>query len=323
LTAATLLLGAILGGLVSIDVVVDGEHAAGRQVTARSEHASATVTTDAAGHAVLKVPADLEMVLFIDGRDAGVVRTPPAGYRADVSIRWPPMFVVRFDKVLPSVAAGLERTAGAPIPGARFRVVPIDERAGAAIATRDVSLDSNGAILVDWLLPDERFDLYVPAPSGGRDEWIWNAGPFLVEANAEETILYTPPERITLRSVEFAAGSGGLDATSVESQRVLGVLASQLRSYLSAHPEVVLAVEGHTDNVGAPESNQELSQRRAGAVRGYLVERGIESARIAATGRGESVPVASNDDERGRAQNRRVEIRLDLAPATPAAPAPH
>jgi outer membrane protein OmpA-like peptidoglycan-associated protein len=67
-------------------------------------------------------------------------------------------------------------------------------------------------------------------------------------------------------------------------------------------------IEGHTDSVGTDEYNQTLSEHRAQAVQTALLERGVATAQITAVGRGEAVPVASNDDAGGRQQNRRVEM---------------
>lgn len=67
-------------------------------------------------------------------------------------------------------------------------------------------------------------------------------------------------------------------------------------------------VEGHTDSTGADTYNQQLSERRAAAVKAQFVRAGMAEANIRAVGRGESLPVASNDTEDGRAQNRRVVI---------------
>jgi outer membrane protein OmpA-like peptidoglycan-associated protein len=77
-----------------------------------------------------------------------------------------------------------------------------------------------------------------------------------------------------------------------------------------AYPGLHLDVEGHTDSVGTDAYNQSLSERRAEAVRDYLVQQGIASNAIAARGLGKSEPVASNDTPEGRQQNRRVELVL-------------
>jgi outer membrane protein OmpA-like peptidoglycan-associated protein len=75
-----------------------------------------------------------------------------------------------------------------------------------------------------------------------------------------------------------------------------------------AHPGLHLDVEGHTDSVGGEEYNMQLSQRRAEAVRGYLIQQGIPDSAIVAHGYGKTQPVASNDTPEGRQQNRRVEL---------------
>jgi outer membrane protein OmpA-like peptidoglycan-associated protein len=75
-------------------------------------------------------------------------------------------------------------------------------------------------------------------------------------------------------------------------------------------PEVKLEVGGHTDEMGTPEYNQALSERRAKAVSRYLQAGGVARARVSERGYGETQPVAPNDTEQGRAQNRRVELKV-------------
>ena len=77
---------------------------------------------------------------------------------------------------------------------------------------------------------------------------------------------------------------------------------------LRAHPKWKVEVQGHTDSVGTAMYNQQLSQRRAEAVRQFLIERGIKAERIQARGYGSSRPIAPNTTEEGRALNRRTEI---------------
>jgi outer membrane protein OmpA-like peptidoglycan-associated protein len=67
-------------------------------------------------------------------------------------------------------------------------------------------------------------------------------------------------------------------------------------------------IEGHTDNVGNDDLNQSLSQRRADSVKSYLVNQGVGSARLSASGKGEGTPISGNDSDTGRQQNRRVEV---------------
>lgn len=77
---------------------------------------------------------------------------------------------------------------------------------------------------------------------------------------------------------------------------------------LTAHPELKLKIEGHTDNVGASAANLTLSQQRAAAVKAWLVKAGISQDRLTTAGHGDSQPVAANDTEDGRSKNRRVEL---------------
>ncbi|WP_417518487.1 OmpA family protein [Marinobacter sp.] len=74
--------------------------------------------------------------------------------------------------------------------------------------------------------------------------------------------------------------------------------------------KTIIQIEGHTDSSGSDSYNQLLSERRAGSVRDFLLNQGIESRRTRAVGYGERYPVASNDTSAGREQNRRVELTL-------------
>jgi outer membrane protein OmpA-like peptidoglycan-associated protein len=84
----------------------------------------------------------------------------------------------------------------------------------------------------------------------------------------------------------------------------------QLADTLDRHPDTIVIVKGHTDADGSEAANQDLSERRADAVRSYLVAKGISPARITSVGLGESQPIVTNTTAEGRQQNRRVEIEL-------------
>ncbi len=83
---------------------------------------------------------------------------------------------------------------------------------------------------------------------------------------------------------------------------------AKLSGIVLGHPGLNLAVEGYTDNVGTDEINMTLSQKRAEAVRSYLIEQGLADANVTAQGFGKSSPVADNSTPAGRQKNRRVEI---------------
>ncbi len=106
---------------------------------------------------------------------------------------------------------------------------------------------------------------------------------------------------IILKNVFFATNSAQLrPASRTELNRLKGLL--------EENPEMRIRLQGHTDNVGAEADNMDLSDRRAKAVRDYLIEQGIDAARLEAKGFGETKPIASNETPEGRQQNRRTEF---------------
>lgn len=98
------------------------------------------------------------------------------------------------------------------------------------------------------------------------------------------------------------------DSTKIQSESfsLLDEFGKALRSGLA---DVSFIIAGHTDNIGPTEYNNELSVRRADAVSEYLrIHHGIDSTRLTIKGYGETRPIASNDNEKGRSLNRRVEF---------------
>lgn len=108
----------------------------------------------------------------------------------------------------------------------------------------------------------------------------------------------------TLSDVLFATGKSDLKAGAAAN---FDRLADALKKQEDRH----ITIEGHTDNVGSDELNMALSQRRAEAVKNYLVNRGVAADRISANGKGESFPVTSNSSAAGRQKNRRVEVIIE------------
>ena len=107
-----------------------------------------------------------------------------------------------------------------------------------------------------------------------------------------------------LGDVLFAFDSAKLTAAAEE--RLDGVV-----DKLKASDVKAVRVAGHTDSVGSDSYNLKLSERRARSVKDYLIGRGVPAERLSIEGFGESKPVADNDTDAGRAQNRRVEIAVD------------
>lgn len=84
----------------------------------------------------------------------------------------------------------------------------------------------------------------------------------------------------------------------------------ELSRILRKYEDTDILVEGHTDSSGSEELNQELSDKRANSVYGYLVQQGVVASRISTVGYGETQPVTSNDTAAGRQENRRVEVAI-------------
>ena len=115
---------------------------------------------------------------------------------------------------------------------------------------------------------------------------------------------------------------GNVLALTFKSDFTFAVNSSTLRSglyaeldrvaqVLAAYPQTTIFVAGHTDSTGSEEYNMKLSQQRADSVKNALVQRGVAPQRISAVGYGEGQPIADNNTEFGRQQNRRVEVRIN------------
>ena len=83
-----------------------------------------------------------------------------------------------------------------------------------------------------------------------------------------------------------------------------------INAILKEYPTSRFSIEGHTDSDGSNALNQTLSENRAAAVKNYLIENGIESSRLRSTGFGETRPIDTNKTAKGKANNRRVEVKL-------------
>ncbi len=129
-------------------------------------------------------------------------------------------------------------------------------------------------------------------------EVVINLSPIKVTVESEEK-----PKPIVLNNIFFETGSAELLPTSdYELDR--------LYSLMTENKEMRIKIVGHTDNVGEESDNQLLSENRAKAVYQALVDKGIMSSRIKYEGKGELEPIANNNTEKGRLQNRRTEFYI-------------
>ena len=112
-----------------------------------------------------------------------------------------------------------------------------------------------------------------------------------------------PKRKIVLRSVHFDTNMADIRA---DASPVL----DEAAQILQEEGSILVVVEGHTDSAGTHSHNLKLSQQRAAAVRQYLIDHGVSERRLRTQGFGETRPVASNDTDEGRAENRRVELHV-------------
>ena len=124
-------------------------------------------------------------------------------------------------------------------------------------------------------------------------------------AEAEACAPAKPKEIVVLKGINFAFNSAEL---TPESKKILDENRDVAR--LKGEPDIRVEIAGHTDSIGSDAYNQQLSERRAKAVVDYLVSKGVDPKRLKAVGYGKKQPVATNDTEAGRAQNRRVELQV-------------
>ncbi|MEZ4978091.1 MAG: DUF5723 family protein [Chitinophagales bacterium] len=124
-----------------------------------------------------------------------------------------------------------------------------------------------------------------------------NKGCPIIEKEVEEAL------DLAFKNLEFESGKAIIKKSSYASLETLAKI-------MVDHKDYLLLIEGHTDNVGNDDSNMKLSQSRADAVKTFLIEKGVNLARINTKAFGETKPIASNDTAEGRQLNRRVELTI-------------
>lgn len=156
-------------------------------------------------------------------------------------------------------------------------------------------LDSDGDGVPDYQ------DKCPALPAPGKGDGCHPVAVKSAQAEAPGAVAPEAPRKLTLEGVNFDSDGATLRP---ESLAVLGHVAATLKEWGEARLEVA----GHTDSTHAEAYNLGLSQRRADAVRAYLIEQGVAAERLTARGYGESSPVADNTTVEGRLKNRRVEL---------------
>ncbi|MDZ4202755.1 MAG: OmpA family protein [Gallionella sp.] len=143
------------------------------------------------------------------------------------------------------------------------------------------------------------FDTPKPVVVPPKEE-VKQPTPPAPQADAWKTLLEEKP--VTIDGANFDTDSAKLRDTAIPRL-------NEVVSFASKYPDAHLQVGGHTDSRGSKPYNQKLSEKRAASVKKYLVNNGVDAARISTSGYGMEQPVADNKTAEGRAQNRRVEIR--------------
>jgi OOP family OmpA-OmpF porin len=123
------------------------------------------------------------------------------------------------------------------------------------------------------------------------------------ESEYDIGIKYELPKTYTLKNVLFATNSATLLPSSYESL-------NELAEFMLLKTTLKIELAGHTDSDGNDGFNLSLSQKRADAVRNYLIKKGVQANRMTAVGYGETQPIADNNTEDGKQLNRRTEVRV-------------
>lgn len=201
------------------------------------------------------------------------------------------------------------------LAGQALRAFPLAEGGGVllnnGVAIRETIESTNGIIhVIDRLLVPSGSGASPDTDSSTTTSVDPDVGDDTTTTAADTTTTTTPPastgelsELTGLDPIQFA------DSSSVIAPESTPTL-DRIVEILQANSDAQIEIGGHTDNVGAVTGNQRLSERRATAVRDYLVEAGVDAARLTAVGYGSDQPIDSNDTAEGRAANRRIEFTV-------------
>jgi OOP family OmpA-OmpF porin len=149
--------------------------------------------------------------------------------------------------------------------------------------------------------PIERLGIHFQEPASELADHQMITNLRIAEGGKPAKQMLAGEGRIVTHGILFDTGSDVIKPESAPTLRtILGLLQED--------PALKFTIEGHTDNQGGPKVNGPLSERRAAAVKAWLVQQGIPAARLTSRGLGATKPIDSNDTAEGRANNRRVEF---------------
>lgn len=259
------------------------------------------IATDEAGKFVSYPfdPGAQPMLITADGYEpAGCDATLPDD-ASDVQVRCELLALPK----LGSVRGRVLTASGTPIDRAKVELT--------GPSSRSLTSDAEGAFTANELSAGE-YEARVEA-----DGYLMQVVPLSIRARGESAPLFTllpkpnkplvalTTKKIAIKQqVQFVAGSAEIDPASN------GLLAEVADVLLRNREIARVEVQGHTDNSGTEATNRELSERRAQAVREWLVKAGVESERLSSAGYGSTRPLAPNITQQNRARNRRVELMI-------------
>lgn len=192
------------------------------------------------------------------------------------------------------------------------RAAEVAEAAGEEERTAHLVYIANNKIELARALASARFEENkLDSIAAKRQEAKYNAASS--HAQELERELADLKQKQTERGTVFTLGDALFETAKADLKPGTQNNLRRLADALKQRVDRAVIIEGHTDSQGAEAYNLSLSQRRADAVKHYLVNSGVDASRITAIGKGEGFPVATNDTASGRQQNRRVEVIIENA----------
>jgi OOP family OmpA-OmpF porin len=182
-------------------------------------------------------------------------------------------------------------------------------------ATPGYAADSNGMVVTDSSGNCVRTGIWTPALATEACDASLATKKAAAPAQAEPAPAPKPAPQSVSEKVSLKAGAL-FDVNKADLKPAGKSELDALAAKLQGTQVEGITVTGHTDSSGSKQLNQNLSERRAEAVKAYLVSKGLDGSRIDTKGAGDTQPVASNNTAAGRAQNRRVEIDIRAQRAT-------